>query len=476
MKRKAARLFVDGAWVDGAGMVDVRSPYDNAVIGRHHRAGPEQVEAAIASATGAFERHRHAAPFERSQWLAAMARILERRSEEFAQVICGEAGKPIRLARAEVERSLHTISWSSEEAKRIGGELIPLDVVPVGKGHTGITSRFPIGPILAITPFNFPLNLVCHKVGPAIACGCSIVLRPASQTPLTSLLLAEVAEEAGLPAGLLCVVPCPVQLAETMIDDPRLKMVTFTGSPSVGWALRQRAFQRKTVLELGGNAAVLFDEGYDPGPAIPKIAASAFGYAGQSCISVQRIFVPRAREASFVEEFVAYVRASVPFGDPSIEETVAGPLIRSEEADRVMSWIAEARTGGAEVLTGGRREHNVIEPALLRKVDPSLRISCQEVFGPVAVIDTFEDLDDGLRKVNDSRYGLQAGIFTHDIDHAFRAFRTLEVGGVTVNETPTWRMDHMPYGGVKESGSGREGVRYAIEEMTELRLLVLNLG
>lgn len=476
MKRKAARLFVDGAWIDGAGMVDVRSPYDNAVIGRHHRAGAEQVEAAVVSATAAFERHRHASPLDRSRWLADLARILERRGEEFAQTICGEAGKPIRLARAEVERSLHTIAWSSEEAKRIGGELIPLDVVPVGKGHTGITRRFPIGAILAITPFNFPLNLVCHKVGPAIACGCSIVLRPASQTPLTSLLLAEAAEEAGLPPGLLCVVPCPVQLAESMIDDPRLKMVTFTGSPLVGWALRQRAFQRKTVLELGGNAAVLFDEGYDPSPAIPKIAASAFGYAGQSCISVQRVYVPKAIEASFVEEFVAYARTSVPFGDPSLEETIAGPLIRSEEADRVMSWIAEARTRGAEVLTGGRRQRNVIEPTLLRNVDPSLRISCQEVFGPVAVIDTFEGLDEGLAKVNDSRFGLQAGIFTHDIDHAFRAFHTLEVGGVTVNETPTWRVDHMPYGGVKESGSGREGVRYAIEEMTELRLLVLNLG
>ncbi len=245
MKRKAARLFVNGEWIDGAGTADVRSPYDSALIGRHHRAGPGHVEAAIVSATDAFERHRHDPPLERSGWLSAMARILERRAEEFAQVICGEAGKPIRLARTEVERSLHTIDWSSEEAKRIGGELIPLDVVPVGKGHTGITRRFPIGPILAITPFNFPLNLVCHKVGPALACGCSIVLRPASQTPLTALLLAEVAEEAGLPPGLLNVVPCPVQLAETMIDDPRLKMVTFTGSPLVGWTLRQRAFQRK---------------------------------------------------------------------------------------------------------------------------------------------------------------------------------------------------------------------------------------
>jgi acyl-CoA reductase-like NAD-dependent aldehyde dehydrogenase len=476
MKRKAARLFVNGEWIDGAGIVEVRSPYDNALIAKHHRAGPEQSEAAILAAERAFETHRRDSPLERSQWLAAMGRILERRSEEFAQLICGEAGKPIRLARTEVERSLHTIGWSSEEAKRIGGEVIPLDVVPVGKGHTGLTRRFPIGPILAITPFNFPLNLVCHKVGPALACGCAIVLRPASQTPLTSLLLAEVAEEAGLPPGLLNVVPCPVQLAETMIDDPRLKMVTFTGSPLVGWALKQRAFRRKVVLELGGNAAVVFDEGYDPLSVIPKIAASTFGYAGQSCISVQRIFVHRAEEKRFVDAFVAHVRQSVPFGDPSLEETVAGPLIRSEEADRVMSWIAEARDRGAEVLSGGRRERNVIEPTLLRRVDPSLRISCQEVFGPVAVLDTFDGLDEAIRKVNDSRFGLQAGIFTHDLDHAFRAFREIEAGGVTVNETPTWRVDHMPYGGVKESGSGREGIRYAIEEMTELRLLVLNLG
>jgi acyl-CoA reductase-like NAD-dependent aldehyde dehydrogenase len=476
MKRKAARLYVDGEWIDGAGVVEVRSPYDGGLVGKHHRAGPEQTEAAVIAAERAFQAHRNEPPAERARWLTAMTRILGERSDEFAQVISGEAGKPIRLARTEVERSLHTLGWSAEEAKRIGGEVIPLDVVDVGRGHTGITRRFPIGPILAITPFNFPLNLVCHKVGPAIACGCSIVLRPASQTPLTSLLLAEVAEEAGLPHGVLNVVPCPVQLAETMIDDARLRMLTFTGSPLVGWALKQRAAHRKVVLELGGNAAVIFDEGSDPLPVIPKIAASAYGYAGQSCISVQRILVPRAVEDRFVEAFVKHVREQVPFGDPSREETVAGPLIRSEEADRVMSWIAEARERGAEVLIGGRRERNVIEPTLLRRVDPTLRISCQEVFGPVAVLETFDDLEEAFRKVNDSRFGLQAGIFTHDIDHAFRAFRELEVGGVTVNETPTWRVDHMPYGGVKESGFGREGIRHAIEEMTELRLLVLKLG
>ena len=475
MKRKAARLYVDGQWIDGEDVSDIRSPYDHALAGRHHRAGPVQVEQALAAATRAFAAHRNDTPVERAASLCAMARILERRAEEFAQTICAEAGKPIRFARIEVERSLHTFSWSAEEAKRIGGEVIPLDVIPAGRGHVAMTRRFPVGVVLAITPFNFPLNLVAHKVGPAIAAGCSIVLRPASQTPLTSLLLAEVAEEAGLPAGLLNVVPCPVQLAETMIVDPRVSMVTFTGSPLVGWPLKERAAHRKVTLELGGNAAVVIDAGVDPAPLLGRLASAAYGYAGQSCISVQRILVPQGIEEAFIGAFTAHVREKVPFGDPALEETIAGPLIRSEEADRVMAWIAEARETGAEILIGGRRSDNVIEPTLLRRVDPKLRISCQEVFGPVAVVDTFADFDEALDKVNGSEYGLQAGIFTHDIDHAFRAFRDLEVGGVMINEMPTWRIDHMPYGGVKKSGFGREGVRFAIEEMTEARLLVLNV-
>jgi acyl-CoA reductase-like NAD-dependent aldehyde dehydrogenase len=476
MKRKAARLYVDGQWIDGDDLIDIRSPYDHALVGRHHRAGPNQVDRALAAAAVAFAEHKNDIPAERAAVLDAMAGILARRSEEFAQTICAEAGKPIRYARLEVERSLHTIRWSAEEAKRIGGEVIPLDVIAAGRGHIAITRRFPVGVILAITPFNFPLNLVAHKVGPGLAAGCSVVLRPASQTPLTSLLLAEVAEEAGLPAGLLNVVPCPVQLAETMIDDPRVAMVTFTGSPLVGWPLKKRAAHRKVTLELGGNAAVVFDSGVDPMPLLERLASAAYAYAGQSCISAQRILVPRESEAMFAEAFTAHVREKVPFGDPSNEETIAGPLIRSEEADRVMGWIGEARDSGAEILAGGHRSENLVEPTLLRKVDPRLRISCQEVFGPIAVIDTFTDFADAIRKVNDSDFGLQAGVFTHDIDHAFRAFRDVEVGGVLINEMPTWRIDHMPYGGVKQSGFGREGIRFAIEEMTEPKLLVLNLS
>jgi glyceraldehyde-3-phosphate dehydrogenase (NADP+) len=475
LRKEPARLFVDGTWIDGVEVVDIRNPYDQSVAGRCHRAGAAQVEQALAAADRAFREHRHDPPHERAAVLAAMARILERRAEEFARTISAEAGKPIRFARAEVERSQHTIGWAAEEAKRIGGEVLPLDVVPVGTGHLGLTRRFPVGPVLAITPFNFPLNLVCHKVGPALAAGCPIVLRPASQTPQTSLLLAEAAQEAGLPSGLLNVVPCPVPLAETMVVDPRIRMVTFTGSPLVGWPLKQKAGQRKVVLELGGNAAVILDQGYDPGPLFPRLASGAFGYSGQSCISIQRILVHRSMEASFLEKFAAYTRESVPFGDPAGEATIAGPMIHPSEADRVMSWIEEARARGARVLAGGKRDGNVIAPTLLAGVDPKLPISCQEVFGPVAVVDGFETFDEAIAKVNDSRFGLQAGVFTHDLDHAFRAFRDLEVGGVTVNEVPTYRVDHMPYGGVKDSGFGREGVRYAIEEMTELKLLLLRL-
>ncbi len=513
MKRKAGRLYVDGNWIEGSEVVEIRSPFDQSVVGRHHRAGLKQVDLAIAAAERAFREHRTDPASSRSARLAACARIVERRKEKFAQSISAEAGKPITYARGEVERALHTIRCSAEEAVRIGGELLPLDAVPFGDHHLGITRRFPVGVILAITPFNFPLNLVCHKVGPALAAGCSLVLRPASQTPLTALLLAEAAEEAGLPAGLLNVVPSPVQLAESMIQDPRVRMVTFTGSPLVGWPLKQQAANRKVTLELGGNAAVVFDHDFDPGPVIPKIAASAYGYAGQSCISVQRVFVPSGIEKAFVEAFVAHVREKVPYGDPRLDETVSGPLIRSEETDRVMgwcgdardsraavrgafrgleepssallcrsektdgvmAWIADARESGAEVLVGGHRLHNVIEPTLLRKVDPKCKVSCREVFGPVAVLDTFDRFDEAIEKVNASDFGLQAGLFTHHIGHAFRAFRDIEVGAVTINETPTYRVDHMPYGGVKESGFGREGIRYAIEEMTEPRPLVLHL-
>ncbi|MBD3162822.1 MAG: aldehyde dehydrogenase family protein [Candidatus Eisenbacteria bacterium] len=473
MKRKTHGLYIDGEWVEAGEPTEIKSPYDQSLVGRHHRAGQAEVERALAAAERAFHAHRNDPASRRVTVLARMAEILERRREEFAATICGEAGKPIGFARAEVDRALHTIRCSSEEAGRIGGEVLPLDSVPVGDDHVGITRRFPVGPVLAITPFNFPLNLVCHKVGPAIASGCSIVLRPASQTPLTSLLLAEVAAEAELPAGLLNVVPSPVRLAEEMVTDPRIRLVTFTGSPLVGWPLKQKAAHRKVILELGGNAGVIFDEGYDPVPVIPKIAKSVYGYAGQSCISVQRIYAPKREEDRFVEAFVAHVRENVAHGDPKDEATVSGPLISSEETDRVMAWIAEARERGAELLCGGSRHHNVIEPTLLRNVDPTLKISCQEVFGPVGVFDTFNSFEEALAKVNDSEFGLQAGLFTHDLDHAFQAFRDLEVGGVTINETPTYRVDHMPYGGVKQSGFGREGIRYTIEEMTELRLMLL---
>ena len=473
MKREARALYIDGEWIESGNVVEIRSPFDQAVVGRHHRAGEPEVERAVAAAERSFRERRNDPASRRVEVLARLADVMERRREDLAATICGEAGKPIGLARAEVDRALHTIRCSSEEAGRIGGEVIPLDSVRVGDGRVGITRRFPVGPALAITPFNFPLNLVCHKVGPAIASGCSVVLRPASQTPLTSLLLAEAAEEAGLAAGLLNVVPCPVRLAEAMVADPRIRLVTFTGSPVVGWPLKQKAAHRRAILELGGNAAVVFDDGYDPIPAIPRIAASAYGYAGQSCISVQRIYVPKLGEDRFVESFVDHVRRKVPFGDPKEEATVSGPLISGEEADRVMAWIAEAREQGAELLAGGGRRGSVIEPTVLRNVDPSLRISCQEVFGPVAVIDTFETFEEAIAKVNDSEFGLQAGLFTHDLDHAFQAFRELEVGCVTINETPTYRVDHMPYGGVKRSGFGREGIRYTIEEMTELRLMLL---
>jgi glyceraldehyde-3-phosphate dehydrogenase (NADP+) len=385
-----------------------------------------------------------------------------------------EAGKPIKTARAEVERAVFTFAVAAEEATRIGGEWLPLDWQASTAGRAAIVRRFSLGPILAITPFNFPLNLVAHKVAPAIAAGCTIVLKPAPQTPFCALLLAEIVEGAGWPAGALNVLPLAIPEAERLVTDDRLKLLTFTGSGAVGWALKQKAGKKKVALELGGNAGVVVHSDYDVDYAAARCVVGGFSYAGQSCISVQRIFVQRSVEQQFLAKLVDGVK-KLKIGDPLDEATDVGPMISEDAALRADAWVKEAIAGGAKALTGAVRHGPLFEPTVLAHTRADMKVNCQEVFAPVVVVEPYYDFADAIRRVNESPYGLQAGVFTRDAKLLFTAFEELEVGGVIAGDMSSFRIDHMPYGGVKESGIGREGLRYAIEEMTEPRILVLNL-
>jgi acyl-CoA reductase-like NAD-dependent aldehyde dehydrogenase len=385
-----------------------------------------------------------------------------------------EAGKPIRTARAECDRAIFTFQIAAEESTRIGGEYLPMDLQDFTAGRWGMVKRFPLGPIAAITPFNFPLNLVAHKVAPAIAAGCSMVLKPAPQTPITALMLAEVVHEAGWPAGALNVLPLANEDAELMVTDDRLKMLTFTGSGKVGWQLKAKSGKKKVVLELGGNAGVIIHSDADLEYAAERCAVAGYSYAGQSCISVQRILVHRSAFDKFLAAFLARVD-KLKCGDPLQETTDIGPLIRTSDVDRAMTWVGEAEKAGAKVLRGGKAHGSVMEPTVLTNTKPEMRVNCEEVFAPVKTVEPYDDFEAAIRQINSSAYGLQAGIFTRDAKLLFHAYEQLEVGGVIAGDVPTFRIDHMPYGGVKDSGLGREGLRYAIEEMTEPKLLVMNL-
>jgi len=467
-------FFLDGKWVLEGDAIDIRSPYDESVAGRVHVGEASHAEAAVRAAQRAFETTRVMPSFERQRILRAISSGIEAHREEFAELMAMEAGKPIRTARAEVDRAVFTFAVASEEATRIGGEWLPLDLQASAAGRAGITRRFPLGPVLGITPFNFPLNLVAHKVAPAIAAGCTMVLKPAPQTPLCALRLAEIVEKAGLSAGALNVLPLTNADAERLVTDDRLKLLSFTGSAAVGWSLKAKSGKKKVVLELGGNAAVIVHPDADVDEAAAKCVQGGFSYAGQSCISVQRIFVQRSVEPKFTEQLVAGVE-KLKLGDPLDEATDVGPMIDEKAARRAEEWIEEAVAGGAKLLCGGNRKGALLEPAVLTHTKPQMKVSCQEVFAPVVVVEPYGEFDEAIRRVNDSPYGLQAGVFTHDARLLFRAFEQIEVGGVIANDMSSFRIDHMPYGGVKDSGLGREGLRYAIEEMTEPRLLVLNL-
>ena len=471
-ERKTRELILAGKLCPADERREVVRPADGSVYAEVFQASPAQVEDAIITACAAFEKTRKLPTHVRAETCRRVSARLEEESERIALDLANEAGKPIQLARAEVGRAVLTFRTAAEEAGRIGGELLPLDAVPDAEGVLGITRRFPIGPVAAITPFNFPLNLVAHKLAPAVAVGCPVVLKPASATPLSALNLGKLLIETEWPTGALSILPCPPAVAAPLVEDDRFKLVTFTGSAEVGWGIKSRAGKKRVALELGGNAAAVVDETGDVEFAAARCAVGGFAYAGQSCISVQRIYVHNAVEERFLELFLAQV-ASLKMSDPLDPETIVGPLITRGDAERVESWVDEAVSKGAKLLCGGKRDGSFYQPTVLADVDPSLPVSCQEVFGPVVVVDSFETWDEALAKVNDSAFGLQAGVFTQRIDDALAAFAELKVGGVVVNDMPTYRVDPMPYGGAKDSGNSREGPRYSIEEMTELRLMLI---
>jgi acyl-CoA reductase-like NAD-dependent aldehyde dehydrogenase len=440
-------------------------------------AGPVELDAAIAAAVAAEGPLRRSKPFQRQAWLAAAARAFEARADELAAVLSAEAGKAERDARGEVQRLVETFRFASEEALRSYGEVLPLDVTRRTAGYRGMWKRVPLGACGFITPFNFPLNLVAHKVAPALAAGCPFVLKPASATPVSALLVGEVLAGLGgpgdgLPPGAFSILPARAADAEVLATDPRLKRLSFTGSDEVGWALKAKAGKKRVTLELGGNAAVIVDAGVDLDDVVERLVVGAFQQAGQSCISVQRILVVAEVHDALRARLAARV-GGLTAGDPRDTRHFCGPLVSEADATRIAGWIESARQRGATVLAGGERRGAVLQPTLIEGVPLDHELVVAEVFGPVAVLQRVVDFDAALAEANRSRFGLQAGVFTRDIHRAMRAWDELEVGGVLINEVPSWRVDHMPYGGVKDSGVGREGVRSAIEELTEPRLLVL---
>jgi len=435
-------------------------------------ATPDVLDQAITAAVAATEAMRKMTVYERQAVLEHCVKRFTERKDELAHALCIEAGKPINDAIGEVTRLIDTFKIAAEETPRMLGETLPLDISPRAKGYRGMTQRVPIGPCAFISPFNFPLNLAAHKVAPAIATGCPFVLKPASMTPVGALLIGEILAETNLPKGAFSILPCRRDSADLLTEDDRLKLLSFTGSPDVGWKLKARAGKKPVILELGGNAACVVDKDWDLDDAVARVIIGAFYQSGQSCIGVQRLFVHSDVYATFKEKLVAKTKA-LKSGDPKDKETFIGPMISEGEAKRLHGWIESAIDKGATLLCGGQRNGNMLQATLLENVDSNCELSAEEAFGPVAILEPFDDFDAVLQRVNDSRFGLQAGIFTRDLYKAQQAWDELEVGGVVIGDVPSWRVDHMPYGGVKDSGLGREGIRWAMEDMTELRLMVI---
>ncbi|MBZ0115214.1 MAG: aldehyde dehydrogenase family protein [Thermoanaerobaculia bacterium] len=455
--------------------LEVRDKYSGEVVTRVAMAAEADIDRAIGRAVAAAAPMRSMKAYERQAVLQHCVKRFTERAEELAQTLCIEAGKPIKDSRGEVSRLIDTFRIAAEEAVRLYGEVLPMDISPRGAAYTGMWKRVPIGPCSFISPFNFPLNLAAHKVAPAIAAGCPFVLKPASLTPLGALIIGETLAETDLPPGAFSILPCRREGARLFTEDDRLNLLSFTGSPEVGWSLKAKAGRKKVVLELGGNAACIVDQDIRDDfleDAVARLVVGAFYQSGQSCIGVQRVLAHESIYEDLKAQLIAATEALVA-GDPRQEETFIGPMISEKEAQRLHGWIEEAVGAGATLLCGGQRDGAMLQATLLEGVDPRLDLSCKEAFGPVAILEPFSDFEAALDRVNDSDFGLQAGVFTRDLYKAQSAWDRLEVGGVIVGDVPSWRIDHMPYGGVKDSGLGREGIRWAIEDMTEVRLLAI---
>jgi len=466
--------FLDGNWISSGREAVVKSPYNRSVVAIVYEADKDAVGQAISSAVRSFRTTRKMSSYQRASILHKIADGIKAQREQFARTICLEAGKPIKTARIEVDRGICTFRVAAEEATRIYGEYIPLDTLESSSGRWGLVRRLPLGPVFAITPFNFPLNLVAHKIAPAIAAGCPLILKPAPQTPVTSLMLSEIVNEAGWPEGALAVMPLSNDNASLLVGDERIKLLTFTGSAAVGWQLKNRAGKKRVTLELGGNAGVIVHSDADLGYAARRCVVGGFSYGGQTCISVQRILVHRGTFSEFTSLLVEGV-SKLKIGDPMDESTDVPPLIREQDAIRATEWIDEAVADGAKLLCGGKRYGSVVEPAVLTGTKPEMRVNCAEIFAPVVTVEPYDEFLDAVNRINDSPYGLQAGVFTGEARRIQTAFEELEVGAVVFGDVPSFRVDHMPYGGVKDSGLGREGLRYSIEDMTERKLMVMAL-
>lgn len=470
------KLLIDGQWVGGGAQLEVKNKYNDEVIGVLPTARKEDLDTALAAAERAEDVMADMPAHERASILLRTAELMRERADDLAKTVAAEAGKALKFARAEVERAASVFTIAAEEAKRLHGETIPLDAVPSGDGYFGYWTRRPVGVIAAISPFNFPLNLVAHKVAPALAAGNTLVLKPATTTPLAAVKLCQILQEAGLPPGAInLVVGSGGTVGEWLITDERVDKITFTGSPEVGRHILAVAGIKKVTLELGNNSPVVVAPDADLDFVAKRCALGAFYNSGQVCISVQRIYSQKQVFEPFSEKFVKATEAMV-VGDPLDERVDVGPMIDSKEVDRIENWVKEAQGSGASVLTGGRREGTVYYPTVLSNVDADMKVVAEETFGPVASIISSDDFESALQQANDSKFGLQVGVFTNDVNRVFKAVRKLNFGGVIVNDTPNFRADHMPYGGNRQSGLGREGVKFAMEDMTNIQLVAIRLS
>ncbi|MBC7473156.1 MAG: aldehyde dehydrogenase family protein [Candidatus Sericytochromatia bacterium] len=470
------KFLIKDDWKTSKEIAEILNPYTGKVTSKVYYAQKDDFEDAIVESQKAFAITKKLSRFKRSEILRNLSILVEKRKDDFVDLIVREAGKPITYAQIEVDRSIATLKIASEEILRFGGEYLPIDITESTEGYNSITSRFPLGVIAGISPFNFPLNLALHKIAPAIATGNTIILKPPHQAPSACLLLAQLALEAGFIAGSFMVLPSSPKQADILVTDPRIKMLSFTGSAKVGWDMKKRCGKKKICLELGGNAAVIVHHDANLDFAIPRIALGGYSYAGQICISIQRIMVEKSIYQDFAKKFIDYIKNKIISGDPINPKTVVGPLINEDALARTEKWVNKAVKEGANILIGGKRQAQMFESTVLENVNPKSDILNQEVFAPVTILIPYNNFEEAVSIVNDSDYGLQSGVFTKDIKNIFYANDNLDVGGVIINDYPTFRVDNMPYGGAKDSGFGREGIKYAMEDMTEIKVMVLNMN